>query len=275
MIELKAAYLWTLDELAAIFNEAFTGYVGGSVHFDQAALARFLARDNVDLGLSQVVVSAGQAVGLALIARQGWTCRLAAMGVIPDATGHGVGTEALDQLIAQARARGDQQFDLEVIEQNERGVRLYEGAGFQRVRRLVGYEADQPQGSAVSELQRVDIPTVAALIVQYGGDDLPAAVSGWQIARLSPPETAYMLDGAYAVISNPEAAVVALRALIVPPELRGQGRAVRLFRAILAAHPGKRWVMPAVCPEDIGGELFARCAFTRQTITQWQMKLKF
>ena len=272
MIELKAAYHWTLDELAAIFNEAFTGYIGGNVHFDAAGLARFLSWGNVDLALSQIITREGQPVGLGLISRQSGHSYLASMGVIPAAQEQGVGKAALAQLIAQARARGDQQFELEVIEQNERGVRLYDGAGFGRVRRLVGYEAEQPAGEP-ADLERVDISDVAKLIVRYGAADLPVKLSGWYVARLTPPDVAYTLDGAYAVISNPEAAAIALRAVIVPPELRRQGRATRLFRAIFAAHPGKRWVVPANCPEEIGAELFARCGFARQPISQWQMKL--
>ena len=47
-------------------------------------------------------------------------------------------------LIEQARERGDRLYDLEVIEQNPRAVRLYEGVGFKKLRRLVGYEAQSP-----------------------------------------------------------------------------------------------------------------------------------
>lgn len=272
-IELEPAYTRSLRDLAALFNEAFTGYIGGGVQFDERSLARFFARDDVDLGASQVAARGGEAVGLALVARQGWSCRLAAMGVVPSATGQGVGKAIMTGLIAQARERGDRLYDLEVIEQNERAVRLYEGAGFTRVRRLVGYEAEQVVGVADAGLERIDIPDVATLIVQYGAADLPAAVSGWQIARLSPPDAAYRLGDACAVISNPDAAVIAVRAFIVPPDARQQGQAARLFGAIFAAHAGKRWMMPAVCPEEIGTELFARFGFTRQAISQWQMRL--
>ena len=272
-IELQPAYTRSMSDLAALFNTAFTGYIGGSIQFDERSLARFFARDTVDLGASQVAVWGGEAVGLALIARQGWSCRLAAMGVIPSATGRGVGKAMMTRLIEQALDRGDRLFDLEVIEQNDRALRLYEGAGFERVRRLVGYEVDAPAGEANPALEQIDIPDAAKPIVRHGAPDLPAAVSGWQVARLSPPDVAYRLDQACVVLSNPDAAVVALRAFIVPTDVRRQGRATRLFSAIFAAYPGKRWLMPAVCPEEVGAALFAHFGFTRQSISQWQMRL--
>ncbi len=285
-MELKPAHSLTLEELAALFNLAFTDYVGGNIHFTGSTLARFLARDNVDLDLSQIILSDGQPVGFGFIERQGWSSRLAAFGIVPAASGMGLGKEAMTRLIAQARQRGDHQFELEVIEQNTRGVRLYEGVGFQRVRRLVGYDGKplpppvnpplpEGEGSGVrANLQPIDILAVARLIVQHGAADLPWSLAGTTIARHSPPDLAYRLDQAYIVISNPEAQTIAIRALIVPPEQRRQGQATRLLNALFTRYPDKHWVISAVCPEEIGAELFAHFGFERQPISQFQMRLK-
>ena len=271
-MELKPAHTLTLDRLAALFNEAFAGYIGGNVNFTAAALARFMSRDNVDLELSQVFYRDDQPVGFGYVARQGWTSRLAAFGVIPSAAGAGVGKAAMTAMVEQARGRRDRDYLLEVIEQNERAVKLYKGVGFEIMRRLVGYAAENPNGEA-ADLRQIDIPSAARVVVQHGALDLPWQMAGATVMRLTPPDVAFELDGAYAVISNPEAPGIALRALIVPLELRRQGRATRLLRALFAAYPQKKWVVSATCPEEIGGELLASLGFERQAISQWQMRL--
>lgn len=277
-MDLRPAHTLTLDRLAALFNEAFAGYIGGNVSFAAATLARLISRDNVDLELSRVFYRDDQPVGFGYVARQGWTSRLAAFGIVPSAAGAGVGKAAMTAMVQQARERGDRQYVLEVIEQNERAVRLYKSVGFEIVRRLVGYAAENPNGEAAealaNALRQIDIYKAARVVVRHGTADLPWQVAGATLMRLTPPDAAYELDGAYAVISSPDAAVIALRALIVPPELRRQGRASRLLRALFAAYPQKKWVVSATCPEEVGGELLASLGFERQALSQWQMRLE-
>lgn len=270
-LHLQPAHTLTVDQLAALFNEAFTGYIGGEFKFTPATLSRFFSRDNVDLELSQVFLSGDQPVGFGYVARQGWTSRLAAFGVIASASGAGLGKAAMSEMITQARERGDRVYLLEVIEQNTRAVRLYQGVGFEILRRLVGYTVENPAGEA-APLNEMDVYDAARVIIQHGAPDLPWQVAGANLTRHAPPDLAYELDGAYAIISSPAGAVVALRALIVPPELRRQGRATRLLKALFAQYPEKKWVVSAICPEEIGGELLAGLGFERQSLSQWQMR---
>jgi ribosomal protein S18 acetylase RimI-like enzyme len=276
-LHLQPAHTLTAEQLAALFNEAFAGYIGGEIHMTSPALAQFLASANAHLDLSQVFVRDGQPVGFGYVARQGWVSRLAAFGIIPAAAGAGVGKATMTQMLAQARERGDREYVLEVIEQNTRAVRLYQGVGFEIVRRLVGYKLESARADAAAvpsaDLRAISTYEVARVVVQHGAPDLPWQMAGTALARSAPPDVGYELEGAYAVISNPAAAVVALKALIIPPELRQQGRAARLLRALFAAHPQKTWVISAVCPEEIGAELFASFGFERQAISQWQMRL--
>ena len=145
-MELKPAYSLTFDALAALFNTAFTGYVGGDAHFTAAALAGWIAHEGIDLSLSQIVLRDDQPAGFGYIVRQGGECRLAAFGIVPSVAHQGVGKATMLDLIAQARARGDSAFHLEVIEQNPRAVSLYQGVGFEIVRRLIGCKATNPPG---------------------------------------------------------------------------------------------------------------------------------
>jgi ribosomal protein S18 acetylase RimI-like enzyme len=274
-LQLQPAHILTIEQLAALFNEAFTGYIGGEIRFTPAAFARFLSRDDVDLEYSQIFLLDGQPVGFGLVARQGWASRLAAFGIIPSASGAGIGKAAMTEMIAQARERGDHVYLLEVIEQNTRAVRLYQGVGFEIMRRLVGYAVENPhaEGTESASLNEIDVYDAARMVVEYGAPDLPWQAAGMHLARSAPPDRAYKLDGAYAIISNPAAAVIALRALIVPFDLRRQGRASRLLRALFAEYPDKKWVLSAIFPEEIGGEFLTRFGFERQPISQWQMRL--
>lgn len=275
-IELKPAHTLTIADLAALFNTAFDGYVGGNANFTAPTFARFIARENIDLDLSQIVFNGDQPVGFAYVARQGWSSRLAAFGIIAAASHQGVGSATMRQMIEGAKARGDRFYELEVIEQNPRAVRLYQGVGFEIVRRLIAVSAKNPQPDAgmyvADDLQPVNILEVAKLIMQYGVADLPWDVSGTAIARLAPPLLGFQLEQAYAVISDPSAEVIALRALLVPPEARRQGHGTRMLNSLFARYPGKTWTLPAVMPEEIVGERLARFGFTRGAISQWQMR---
>jgi GNAT superfamily N-acetyltransferase len=267
-VQLQPAFTRSLGELATLFNTAFDQYIGGQVSFTEASLASFIAHENVDLSLSQIVTRDDQPIGFGLIARQGWSSRLVAMGIVP--RGEGVGKWALSRLIEQAAQRGDHWLELEVIEQNTPAVRLYEGAGFQRLRRLVGCEASAPPGE-VAALERIDVAEIGRLVIISGAPDLPWQVAGASISRYASPNVGLHMDHAYAVISNPEAATIVLRTLFVPPDYRGQGRVRRLLRALFAQYPGKRWFVPAICPEEYGQLLIDHFGFQPQPISQFQM----
>lgn len=268
-MQMQPAFTLTLSELAALFNAAFDGYIGGQVSFTEATLAGFVAHENVDLALSQIVTRDDQPVGFGLIARQGWSSRLVGMGIVP--RGEGIGKWALGQLIEQAAQRGDHGLELEVIEQNTPAVRLYENVGFQVVRRLIGCEAQSPAGES-APLDEIDVAEVGKIVTQYGAPDLPWQIAGASISRYAPPHVGLQLDHAYTVITNPQAATIVLRTLIVPPEDRGQGRAQRLLRALFAQYPGKRWFIPPVAPEEYGQLLIDKLGFQSQAISQFQMR---
>jgi N-acetylglutamate synthase-like GNAT family acetyltransferase len=90
------------------------------------------------------------------------------------------------------------------------------------------------------------------------------------LALVAPPHRAYRLGPACAVITDPAAPQITLRAIVVDPAARREGHALRMVHALRAAHPGRAWRVPAFCPEEIAG-LFARAGFERDGITQLQM----
>jgi N-acetylglutamate synthase-like GNAT family acetyltransferase len=227
--------------------------------------------DSVDLAASCVVLSGETPVGAALIARRGWTSRLAAMALAPDARRQGAGRALVQHLLAEAKARGERAMVLEVIEQNEAAVKLYVGCGFKRVRRLVGFVGrGDGDRSAATSLTEVDLRDMGAVVNIEGAPHLPWQLSGETVASLTPPTVAYRLNGAWVALSNLATPKVAIRALITERVEQGRGRSSTLLQAVMAKHPGKEWEMKAIWPEEFSAA-FTAAGFARTELTQWQM----
>lgn len=272
-LALKPTLDYHLSQLASILNQCFTDYVV-EIRIEAASLAQMVRHESIDLAASQVVLQAEEVVGIALIGRRGWTSRLAAMGVLPNRRGQGVGRWLAEQLIAQAKARGERTMVLEVIEQNLPAAQLYQTLGFRQQRRLVGYTAEQPKGVVNAHLQEVDINQVARSLMRYGLPDLPWQISGETLAQTGLPARGYQLGPAYATISDPAQAHISLRALVIPPEAEHQGWLSRLLQALFAQHPGKIWQVPILYPEELAHGLFESLGFERESLTQLQMRLE-
>ncbi len=260
-----------LAKTTELLNRGFADYFV-KIEFSLDSLFHMICSDGIDVASSRVMVQDGEAVGVALIARRGWTSRLAGMAIVPEARSKGVGKWAMDRLIAEAKERGERTMVLEVIEQNAPGIRLYQGRGFRVLRQLVGYAASEPEGIP-GELKEIDVREAARMVTMYGLPDLPWQVSGESLAQAGPPGKAYQMEQAYVAISNPERSHVAIRTIVVEPEAWRQGQATRLLRAVMARYPGKTWIIPALCPAEIGG-VFEKVGFEKQDLSQLQMTLE-
>jgi ribosomal protein S18 acetylase RimI-like enzyme len=269
---LQPASNYSIPQLADLITRGFEGYFI-SVELDASALFEMIRRNGIDLLESRVILADGEAVGLALIARRGWTSRLAAMGIVASARNGGVGTWVMERLIEDARARGEKEMVLEVIQQNTAGVKLYQKVGFKTVRILFGYKLEKPQVESTETLQELDIRDYAHLVTLHGLSDLPWQASGETASQFTPPSKAYRLGDAYCFISNPSAEHVAISSLLVLPDGRSRGQAVRLLHAVFAAFPDKVWHVSAICPEDVGF-VFEKAGMKREELSQFQMDLK-
>jgi len=266
---------YSLSELVELLNRGFEDYFI-PIHFSIDMFSNMLHKDGIDLADSRVLISDNQACGIALIARRRWlrASRVAAMGIAKESRGKGAGSRFMKQLIDNASERGDREMVLEVIEQNEAAVKLYQKYGFQSTRRLVGYiYRDNEVGKTEkSELHEIDLPKMARLISQYGLPDLPWQLSGESISQMNPHPFAYRTGQAYIVIANPEAEHVVIWSLLVEPEARGKGIGTEMLKCVMAHHLGKTWHVPAICPEEVG-KVFERAGFEREKLSQWPMRL--
>lgn len=269
-----------LEPAAAVFTRGFADYLV-KIAASPAMLLGMARADGVDLAASRVLVIDGAPAGAALIARRGWTCRLAGMCLVPEARRRGAGLALMERLFADTRARGERTMVLEVIEQNDPAVRLYEKCGFAKVRRLVGFNGPaipEPAPAAAVALEEVDIRELAAAVTRHGLPDLPWQVSAETLAHQGPPALAYRCGGSWVLISDPgvvapngpAAPVVAVRALLTEPGFRGHGSAARTLRAVMQRWPGRQWRVSALMPEEMA-PAFAEAGFARSALSQWQM----
>ncbi len=262
---------YPLSDLVKFLNRGFEGYFV-PIHFEAVAFLNMLRKDGIDLTTSRVLITDDQPVGIALIARRGWASRLAAMGIAKETRGKGAGSWFMERLIEEACQRGEREMCLEVIEQNEPAVKLYQKSGFQIVRRLIGLIRKDAVEEEKSTLQEIDPREMGRLISQHGLPDLPWQLSSESIAQLNPPARAYCKGQAYVVISNPDAERVVIWSLLVEREARGNGLGTDMLKSVIASHKGKTWHVPAIFPEGFES-VFTKAGFEREELSQWQMRL--
>ncbi len=270
-LSLSPASDFPTSQLADLLTRGFEDYFV-PIHITEDVFLTMLRRDSIDLTASRVILKDGEPIGIGLIARRGWTSRVAAMGIVAHARNSGVGTWAMGQLIEEAKARGERQMLLEVIEQNMAGVKLYEKVGFEKVRRLVGYKIENPQVEVRHQLEEMDIYDLARIVTRHGFPDLPWQLTGATIAQYTPPARALRINEAYCLISDPSSADVAISSVLVKTRSRGAGLSRVLLRALFANFPNKTWHVSAIYPEEMAF-VFEQVGMKRESISQWQMSL--
>ena len=262
-------------QVADALTRSFEGYVM-PVNVTAQGYERRFRPENVDPFASYVYFRETRPVAVVLVARRGWTSRIAAMAVAPEARGRGLGKVIMQDTIDEAVERGDRSVLLEVFEHNTPAVNLYEGLGFRPSRRLVGYHHDP--GGAASEvtdtLCGLDPLDFARVVAREGEPGLPWMLAAETLSGAVSPAQAFHLDHrGYALVGDPEANVIPLTAFIVPRSHRRNGWGTRLMQALFASYPDKAWSIPQIVPEELAPTFFARCGWTLMDTNQLEMVL--
>jgi GNAT superfamily N-acetyltransferase len=265
----------TSAEVAAALTRCFEGYLV-PMRMDARAFETRFRGEHLDPFASQLHTEGGETAALLLVARRGWTRRVAAMAVAPPFRGQGWGRRLMEEAIAQARREGDRTLLLEVIAQNAPALALYRSLGFEARRTLVGFRvaAGAPLEEAPGALRELDPADLARLAFAHGEAGLPWVLQPETLAAAASPARAYHLEGqAYALVADPAAPVLQLRALVVPLSARRQGWGLRMLHALRAAFPDRPWAVSAVVPEGLAPGLFARAGWEPQPVQQYEMAL--
>jgi len=271
-LSVRSASEYPIDTLITVFNDAFKNYVAGDISLDRQSFQQFCTSQTINLALSQIAIKDNKAVALALLARRGWTSRLAAMGVIAEARYQGVGKEVLAQLVEQARQRQDKSYELEVIEQNPAALKLYSNAGFKKIQRLVEGSLQGVKETQLTQLKEIDIAKASNYIISQSPENLPWQLSGYNLAYLGEPNKAFKLKDAVVIISDPKAKTIRLLNLTVAKNKQRQKQGTSLLNALMANYPEKTWRYSALCPEETAS-FFYKHGFHKGDLSQFQMKL--
>lgn len=268
----------TASEVADALTRSFQGYIV-PIQMTPHQYERRFRGEHLDPYASRVFFRDGAPAGLILVARRGWTSRIAGMGLAPELRGQGLGRAVMEEVLEEARARRDRAVLLEVFEKNAPAVRLYEKLGFRALRRLVGYRregAGPGEGADAAEtLVELDPAELARVAFQEAEPDLPWMLAPETLAAAARPARAFHLERrAFALISDPGAEKVALTAVVVPREHRRQGWGSRLVRALEAAFPGRSWVVSPIVPEGLAPGFLPRLGWEPWDLAQLEMWLE-
>ena len=108
-------------------------------HVDASALGSMLDLWDIDLARSRVALRDDEPVGIVNLGVRGDEGWIGGLGVVPAERRHGVGRALMESVLEEAPAR----VTLEVLEQNEPAIRLYEQLGFTRHEDSRGVVADR------------------------------------------------------------------------------------------------------------------------------------
>jgi ribosomal protein S18 acetylase RimI-like enzyme len=262
------------EEIAAALTQCFHGYLLPFRMTPERYEARFRS-ENLDPFASRVYFRDNAPAGVFMIARRGWTSRLAAMAIAPDFRGRGMGEHLMRIAIHEAKAREDRAMVLEVFEQNLPAVALYTKLGFRPIQRLIGYDW-KPTLKSSGVLKEVDPFTVARLIAQEGESGLPWMLMPETLAAMTLPARAFDLDHlAYAIVANPDSERIAIVALFVRRANRRQGWGSRMLGCLAARFANRSLTIPALVPENLASEFLCKLGWQRQALNQFEMKLEF
>ena len=182
----------SLAELADLLTAGYQGYFV-PLHVDEEAMRFFVDAWDLDLERSRVEPGEGVAL-LGVRGDRGW---VGGLGVVPPARRRGLGRALMEAILTDAPPT----VRLEVIEQNEPAIALYESLGFRHVRWLEVW-------SLTAEVEAAEAREAAAQ--PLGQTDLP-----WQRQDESLPDYERIeTDGAEALIrvNVPRVSVLQLRA---------------------------------------------------------------
>lgn len=148
-VRLHPATALPRDALTALYNRSREDYLV-PMPMTAEALAAYVARHNIDLSASLVAELDGELAGIGMLGVRGSRAWLTRMGVVREARRAGVGRALVNGLLDSAQAAGASWAQIEVIDENAAGQRLFQAAGFRPVRRLLVLE--RPPGPPFAPL---------------------------------------------------------------------------------------------------------------------------
>lgn len=161
---------FSLAELAELFTRGYEDYFA-PVQLDEASMKHIVDSWSIDLSRSRVAKGLG-ICNLGVRGDVGW---IGGIGVVKEHRGEGIGRKLMNAVLEVAPPT----VELEVIEQNEPALKLYESLGFERTRLLEVWTVEAPELEArqvdPSPLGQRDLPW------QRADEALPPEYERWEV----------------------------------------------------------------------------------------------
>ncbi len=271
-MQIQSPLSLSIEDLAAGMTSCFEGYIVPA-HFTAPLLASMFRAESIDLAASLVAMDGEKVMAAALVARRGKTARVAAMGVAAVARRHGLGRQILTQAIEESRSRGETNMVLEVIEQNSAAIALYEGLGFVKQHRLLGFKSTLSSELLLGpELEDVDPTLVAGVVGARGPLAASWSMSAITVANMALPTRGVRHGDVFAVIGPPVDGTVGCRSMGFvdgPSPKKAKG----MLEALAARFPDHQFRIPAFFPEHEFSEALTGAGMEIDSISQFQMEL--
>jgi ribosomal protein S18 acetylase RimI-like enzyme len=271
-VQPKAILEFNSVQLADILTRSFEGYLM-PVQMNAESFERRFRAEHLDAVSSFVYLQNDAPVGIILVARRGKTSRIAAMGVVAEARGQGLGRIMLQKALNAAQVRGDRSVVLEVFEQNKTALSLYQSLGFEILRPLVGYSRPAGRGEP-QNLIETDALEFSRVAATEGENDLPWMLTAENFAGQS--ARAFQLeDAAFALASDTSGSNFILWALVVRKHARNRGLARRLMNGLSFYFANKECRVVQVIPKNLAPGFFERLGFSPLELWQFEMVHRF
>lgn len=195
------ALAYTHAELAEMFNASFSGYyfpanITAEMSADFGRVYQIDARACVVMRDEQDAF-----VGLARMGVRGARGWCGGFGIVPEFRGTGASKLLAERMIQQARESGLTTLQLEVLTQNIKAIKLYEGAGFVATRRLIGVQIETaalPEAAASCHAEAVDLASLLPRLYEGQQPDWerePASILTMRAEAVAVPGNAGGLNG--------------------------------------------------------------------------------
>ncbi len=250
-------------------NRGFEEYIVPA-QFTQTLLTYLIRVDSVDFNASRIVTVGGEPAGIALLNSRGWSTRLGAFGIFKEWRGKGIGTAFTALLLDEARKRNDRTMVLEAICENHAAIRIYQKAGFEITRKLIGFEGKELQGETCSRVRECD-PRLAAQALMQLAPNLPWQVSGESLLSCTSHMRAFRYIGSIVFLHTSGETHTHIRGLTVHDEEEGR----TLLKHVLALYPKHIWRLSPCFPESLLLPLLPSLGFEPLSLAQYEMRIEF
>lgn len=243
MLHLQTLENQSLESIRYSFNESFREYFV-PLHFTPEQLSQKLQVEGYAPGLSVGAFDGEQLVGQILHAVGTWEEAPAAYncgtGVQAAYRGQQLTRRLYDYVLPKLKERGIRRSVLEVIQENQKAMQVYQSVGFQQVRELLSFSGTVPHAAPDTEVQEAE-PIHWEKVKEFWS---------WQPSWQHTPQCLQRAVASYSCYTITREGQVVAYAMINPltnrlpsfavsPQWRRQGLGLRLFRHLQYLHPQK------------------------------------